>query len=668
MKLQTAIMMLLCLFLSRISWSQGIRDSLFVLKEVNVSAKKLFAKETAGMKETHIDSLVLADKISQTLSELLSENSSIFIKSHGRGALATASFRGTAASHTKVFWNGINITSPMTGMVDFSLIPVYVIDEVALSHGAASIAQQSGGLGGSVNISNNTNWNNRLSAAYMQGIGSFSTYDEFLTVALGSKKFQSSTRLYHNQSANDYTFLNRSIGNIDPKTGNMVHPLDTHKLADYKRYGILQEMYYRPKDNRILTFRWWKQWADRSIPRVTSFEGSDNANINQQKDLDQKIVIDWNQYGEKGKWLLRSGYAEKKLDYTLRNFVPGAGLIPAVYSESLQKSLYNQVSHTLSSSPGFSAELKLEANRHQVASRDSVQKTGYEVARWEQIAFLTLRKRFGQRINLNLMFRQEWIAQKTHPFVPYFGIDYKVIKEKDWIIKAHIARNHHYPSLNDLYWQPGGNPDLLPEEGLSIEMGSAHQAVLGNTLITSELTFYRNDINNWIIWIPSFKGYWEPINIKNVLSKGMEANLKYSGTSGHWDYSILASYTYTQARNYGDPLVWGDESYGKQLVYVPLHSGNLMAKLTFKKLSIGWQHNAYSERYTTSTNDVSRRDWLYPYFMNDLSLAHQRMIGKVEIHTQLKVYNIFNESYHSILYRPMPGRHYHLMLTLKFKK
>lgn len=266
------------------------------------------------------------------------------------------------------------------------------------------------------------------------------------------------------------------------------------------------------------------------------------------------------------------------------------------------------------------------------------------------------------------MFRQEWVAQKAHPFIPYLGIDYKVVKERDWVIKAHIARNHHYPSLNDLYWQPGGNPDLLPEEGLNIEMGTAHQAVLGNTSITSELTFYRNDINNWIIWIPSFKGYWEPMNIKNVLSKGLEANLKYRGISGHWDYSIFASYTYTQARNYGDPLVWGDESYGKQLVYVPLHSGNLMAKLSFKKFTIGWQHNAYSERYTTSSNDVSRRDWLYPYFMNDLSLAHHHMTGKVEIHTQLKAYNVFDESYHSILYRPMPGRHYHLMLTFKFKK
>ncbi len=53
--------------------------------------------------------------------------------------MATASFRGTAPSHTQVSWNGISISSPMLGMVDFSLIPVYIIDDLTLKHGAASL-------------------------------------------------------------------------------------------------------------------------------------------------------------------------------------------------------------------------------------------------------------------------------------------------------------------------------------------------------------------------------------------------------------------------------------------------------------------------------------------------------------------------------------------------
>ena len=109
-------------------FSQGSTDSLIHIQGVEIISSRIFIKEEAGIKETHVDSSVIQAKRSVSLSDLLSENTSVFIKNHGRGALATASFRGTAASHTQVSWNGISINSPMAGMVDFSLIPVYLID------------------------------------------------------------------------------------------------------------------------------------------------------------------------------------------------------------------------------------------------------------------------------------------------------------------------------------------------------------------------------------------------------------------------------------------------------------------------------------------------------------------------------------------------------------
>src|SRR5210317_1517496 len=140
-------------------FSQGIRDSVFQIEGVSVAAQRIFVKEQAGMKQSHVDSTVLQNKAILSLSDLLSENTSVFIKNHGRGALASASFRGTAASHTQVSWNGININSPLAGMVDFSMIPVYIIDELHLKHGSASVADQSGGIGGSIHMNNSVNWN-----------------------------------------------------------------------------------------------------------------------------------------------------------------------------------------------------------------------------------------------------------------------------------------------------------------------------------------------------------------------------------------------------------------------------------------------------------------------------------------------------------------------------
>jgi len=645
--------------------SQGMQDSVYVIQEVAITKERIFVKEQAGMKQTHVDSVVLQNKASLSLSDLLSENTSVFIKSHGRGALATASFRGTSPSHTQVSWNGININSPMAGMVDFSLIPVYIIDELKLNHGSASLVDRSGGIGGSININNQADWNEKYSIAYLQGIGSYSTFDEFLQVGVGNKKIQSKTRLYHNYSENDYTFINHGIASIDPLSGAITNPIDTNDHASYLRYGLLQEIYYRPGTNHLLSLKYWGQFADRTIPRPTSYEGPDNSNLNSQEDRDHRLVADWKYYGDFGKLLLRSGYADKGLDYNQMNQVPGLGLIPAIWSESRQQSLYNTFSYAGGTDEDLSWEGSIDLNYHKVGSADSVSGAGYEGQRNELSTMFAVRKSFKDRVNLNLMLRQEWVDGIRLPFIPYFGMDLRLIEGLDLLLKGNIARNYHLPTLNDLYWQPGGNPDLLPEEGFTVEAGIAYQQTFSGHLLLTELSLYRSQIDNWIIWIPSYRGYWEPRNIRSVLSKGLEYSMQLQGYLSEFNYRLSATYGYSSAVNQGDPLIWSDESYGKQLVYIPLHSGNMMAQLGWGNLFFTYQFNAYSERYTTSSNDVSRRDRLYPYFMNDISAGSTFRLKRVDLSLEFKVYNLLNESYHTILYRPMPGRNYQLVFKIQ---
>jgi outer membrane cobalamin receptor len=646
-------------------FSQGIRDSVFRIDAVEIIADRIFAKEEAGMKQEELDTAILQEKANLSLSDLLSENTSVFIKNHGRGALATASFRGTAASHTQVVWNGLNINTPMAGMVDFALIPVYIIDDVTLKYGAASLADQAGGIGGSINIANSADWERGTKVQYIQGVGSYSTFDEFLQVGIGNQKIRSKTRVYHNYSNNDYTFINRGIGNIDPVTGNVTNPVDTNENAGYKRYGLLQEIYFRPHPEHVASVKYWGQHADRSIPRPTSFEGPDNSNLNNQMDNDHRLVGDWKYYGPYGKILFRSGYSVKQLNYEQENRVPGLGLIPSIYSESRQQSFINNLSYSYDMDSGLSFEGSLQFNHHHVNSRDTVSRTGYEKQRDEISIFTAIRKSYADRLNVNLMLRQDWVDGKRIPLIPFFGLDYRLIKGADLVLKGCIARNYHPPTLNDLYWQPGGNSALKPEKGFSLEAGLEYQLVLSRHKLKTGITAYRSDIDNWIVWIPSFKGYWEPRNINEVLSTGVEYDLQLNGYLGKLRYRVTGSYAYTRSVSYGDTLVWSDASYGKQLVYIPLHSGNLMVSLAFHHFFITYQYNAYSERYTTSSNDLTRRDWLYPYFMNDLGLGGELMFGQTTLSAELKIYNLFNESYHSVLYRPMPGRNY--CLVIKFR-
>ena len=184
--------------------------------------------------------------------------------------------------------------------------------------------------------------------------------------------------------------------------------------------------------------------------------------------------------------------------------------------------------------------------------------------------------------------------------------------------------------------------------------------------ISPSITAYYSDINNWIIWLPCPKGYWIPENIKRVIAKGIECNIKTEVQLGKIKLKANAGYALTHSINYGDTIKWGTSSYGKQLPYIPVHSGNVSINVLFKGFFITYIHNYYSERFTTSSNDITIRDWLYPYYMNNLFVGKSFEYKKLNFEINFKLYNLFNEKYRTVLGRPMPQRNYLLLLSFRF--
>lgn len=115
------------------------------IESVDISGRR--PMKEIGVQRTELDTLVLRENITASLADALATGSTIFIKSYGRATLATASFRGTAPSHTQVTWNDMKVNSPMLGQVDFSLIPAYFIDDATIYHGASSVGVTGGGAG-----------------------------------------------------------------------------------------------------------------------------------------------------------------------------------------------------------------------------------------------------------------------------------------------------------------------------------------------------------------------------------------------------------------------------------------------------------------------------------------------------------------------------------------
>ena len=66
-----------------------------------------------GVQQTKLDSITLKENVALSLADVLSFNSSIFVKNYGRATLSTVSFRGTSPSHTQVSWNGMKINKKL---------------------------------------------------------------------------------------------------------------------------------------------------------------------------------------------------------------------------------------------------------------------------------------------------------------------------------------------------------------------------------------------------------------------------------------------------------------------------------------------------------------------------------------------------------------------------
>ncbi len=155
------------------------------LREVVVWGKR--PMKDIGVQKTTFDSIALKENIALSMADILTFNSSVFVKSYGRATLSTVAFRGTSPSHTQVTWNGMRINNPMLGMTDFSTIPSYFIDQASLLHGTSSVNETGGGLGGLVRLGTIPDVAEGVNLQYVQGVGSFSTFDEFARFTYGSE-------------------------------------------------------------------------------------------------------------------------------------------------------------------------------------------------------------------------------------------------------------------------------------------------------------------------------------------------------------------------------------------------------------------------------------------------------------------------------------------------
>ena len=151
---------------------------------------------TTGYKKASIDTTFLNYGTQNSLADILSQHSQIYIKSYGMGGNATPSFRGTGAGHTQLAWNDINISNPMLGQSDLALIPAALIDDVQIYYGGASMPLNNGGIGGIINLETKPVWKKETLFSINPGIGSFGQYTGLVKVRTGNYRISISYKSF----------------------------------------------------------------------------------------------------------------------------------------------------------------------------------------------------------------------------------------------------------------------------------------------------------------------------------------------------------------------------------------------------------------------------------------------------------------------------------------
>ena len=655
---------------------EGMSKKIYHINEAQVYADR--PMKEIGVQKTSLDSIKLKENIALSIADVLTFNSSIFVKNYGRATLSTVAFRGTSASHTQVSWNGMKINNPMLGMTDFSMIPSYFIDDASLLHGTSSVNETGGGLGGSVKLSTVPASADGFGLQYIQGLGSFKTFDEFLRLTYGNAKWQVSTRAVLSSSANDFKYRNHDKKeNIYDENMNIIeqyYPIETNKSGAFRDFHLLQEVYYNTLKGDRFGLNAWYINSNRELPLLTTDYSDATEFDNRQREQTFRGIITWDHLRSDWKLSAKGGYIYTWMAYDYKRDVGNGIMADMTRSRSTINTIYGQAEGEYYIGKKWLFTASLSAHQHFVTSKDKniIRQdgdkaiVGYQKGRIELSGAISAKWKPIERMGISLVLRDEMYGTTFTPIIPALFIDGVICQKGNIVAKASVSRNYRFPSLNDLYFLPGGNPDLKNESGWSYDAGVSFSAGKeGVFTISGSATWFDSYIHDWIIWLPTTKGFFSPKNIKDVHAYGVEIDGKLDWIfAREWKLDIGATFSWTPSINNGEPVSIADQSVGKQLPYVPEYSSSINGRIAWRGWAFTYKWCYYSERYTMSSNDISLTGKLPTYFMSNIVLEKNLNFKWADLSIKGAVNNLFNEEYLSVLSRPMPGINFEIFIGI----
>ncbi len=590
----------------------------FYAQESKIDTVYIFDKHIQEAKRFHTISVLKTsdlEKNGNNLSEVLQFQSPIYIKENGRGMVSSPSFRGTTAQQTAFVWNGIPINSLFLGQGDINNLGLFGSDVLEIKSGGGSVLYGSGAIGGSVHFNDELSFNKGFNARLHSEIGQFETYNTTLKASFSNEKLSFKISGNHFISSNKYEIPEKNFTNWNAQYYNTSLSLGiSYKLNSKNKISWQSQLLDNAQN--YPTFEEYGNKTKYMSQGIRSLLAWDLTNGNLKNSLKTVFVQDEFQY-------FGNVNAPKTNGGTSKNLI-----------------VKNDLDYSVNSNLSFSTitELQSTTGEGYKSGIDKVERDIFSVGGLVHYRISTFNFEGG--------IKKDFIENLKSPLLFSFSAKWEQLKWYSLILN--FSKNFRYPTFNDLYWTPGGNPNLKSEISYQTEM--IHRLKYRSIEFTAS-PFYMN-ISNMIRWLPTNKGYWAAFNTNKVESYGIETSLTYHqkiGSKQNIKGNLGYSYTHSS-----------DSETDKMLSYVPLHKvfGGIDYQYSFINIYIQGIYNG--KVFTTQDEDNTQSISSY-FVLNsgiNFTLLKKYSLG-------FRVNNITNSLYSTSAFW-MPKRNFSFFGTINF--
>lgn len=639
---------------------QSLLKDTIQVQEVEVTAKGL-SRFQVGSKIEKIPEGQFLTMQDGSLEQLLLRYTPISLKGMA-GCLSTIRLRGTSPDHTSINFGGININSMTLGHSNVSNIPMYLFDKIDLQYGSASAVNGSGSIGGAIHLGMHNYWVDGFKSEVRIALGSFGEQLHGTKLFYGNGQWEGVTRAYYYAKTNDFPFYN-TTHDFD-KEGPYGEDIQRHAGIDNK--GVIQEFNYRFNPNEILKIKAWVESDWHAIQQNMQTNSYQPDFRETYKDEHVRLWAEYNNRKRKFTYFIGGGY---------------------VYDNSIFNNSPDKIStqRILGKADG---EYQLSSN-NRIKAGTSIKTIFPDVYAYENLStenwvdfYGMYYHNFFNKLTATLNVRWAYVTDFKASLTPALGISYNALAGVSYVLSfsGNVSRSYRVPTFNDRRWEPGGNPDLDPEEGMNYELGTKLSYSTDHLSGTIKINAFYLDVDNWLLWVNGNNG-WEAQNVQRVKSKGIEIQSDWKLSLGQYAINPGINYTYnpvvraevnslettqqksTVQTNAEKKTTDDQNAVERQLEYVPLHRGVIYLNGSYNKLTLGVDANYTYEQYT------SQLDKTIPGFLLlNASVGYKLQINADHaLRFASSVNNILNKDYQSSMGYPMPRINYRFSVTYNFK-